>query len=58
MSANDPKRTLVPKQNTAVGGQLFEPFKFDLDQIQNRRALTIVNSGLALCETGGPRRAP
>src|SRR5262249_54118806 len=31
--------------------------KFDLDQIQNRRALTIVNSGLALCETGATESA-
>jgi len=39
MSAFDPKRT-------------FRHRDFDLDQIQGRRARTIVNNGLAFCETG------
>ena len=40
-----------PPKLYGLPAQFRVPF-FDLDQIQGRRARTIVNNGLAFCETG------
>jgi hypothetical protein len=57
MSAFYSKRTSAVGSavgNTA-GARRIAPFKFDLDQIQGRRARIIVNDGSAFCETGASR---